>query len=241
MSVHTPTMQQGGKSDLAPAIRKRFVQLGLIVLIQAALLFISAGRWDWIAAWVYLAVYVGFIIANAIIMLPRNPELAVERSTIKKDAKGWDKTVNVLEAVFGLTMLVVAGLDIRYGWSPEHALWVQIVALVFMVLGYALFSWAMASNQFFSAIVRIQGDRGHAVATGGPYRMVGHPGYSGFVVFTLAAPFLFGSLWALIPAVLMVVLMIVRTRLEDATLHKELDGYQDYARQVRYRLVPGLW
>jgi len=242
MSIHTPIMQQGSTPNYAPAIRKRFVQLGAMLLIQVALLFISAGRLDWIGAWVYLAVYVAFIAVNAITMLPRNPDLVAERSAMnKKDAKGWDKAVNVLGAVFGLSLLIVAGLDIRYGWSPTYASTIQIIALVFLVLGNAITSWAVASNRFFSAIVRIQRDRGHTVVTGGPYRIVRHPGYSGFVFVALAMPFLVGSLWALVPAVLMIALMIARTWLEDRTLHAELPGYSEYAQHTRYRLLPGVW
>ncbi|MCC7446190.1 MAG: isoprenylcysteine carboxylmethyltransferase family protein [Anaerolineae bacterium] len=241
MSIHTPTMQQDNTPNYAPAIRRRFIQLGALVLIQAALLFGSVGRLDWIAAWAYLAAYVAFIAVNGIILLPNNPALIAERGTVKQDAKGWDKAINSLGGMCGLSMLIVAGLDIRYGWSPEHSLWVQIVALALILLSYAMVSWAIASNRYFSAIVRIQTDRGQTVATGGPYRIVRHPGYSGFMVATLAMPFLFGSLWALVPAVLMVILMIVRTALEDQTLHAELPGYADYAQHTRYRLLPGVW
>ena len=99
----------------------------------------------------------------------------------------------------------------------------------------------MAANAFFSAVVRIQDDRGHAVASGGPYRFVRHPGYSGSLAFELATPIMLGSLWALIPSGLNALLIVVRTALEDRTLNEELDGYREYAGQVRYRLLPGVW
>jgi protein-S-isoprenylcysteine O-methyltransferase Ste14 len=117
----------------------------------------------------------------------------------------------------------------------------QIAALVVAALGYALGTWAMGANAFFSKIVRIQKDRGHAVATGGPYRYLRHPGYLGTIVFELATPIMLGSLWALIPGGLGALLLIIRTVLEDRTLHEELDGYEKYAQKVRYRLLPGIW
>ena len=99
----------------------------------------------------------------------------------------------------------------------------------------------MASNAFFSAYVRIQTERGHAVVSTGPYRWVRHPGYASGLGSTLATPFVLGSVWALVPAGLVVVLLVVRTALEDRTLRKELPGYAEYSGRVRFRLVPGVW
>lgn len=129
----------------------------------------------------------------------------------------------------------------RFGRSPQLALAIQLIALVLLVLGYALFSWAMASNPFFSTLVRIQGERGHAVASAGPYRIVRHPGYVGWIILSIATPLMLGSLWGVMPGGLSALLMAVRTALEDKTLLAELDGYQDYAQTVRYRLLPGVW
>jgi protein-S-isoprenylcysteine O-methyltransferase Ste14 len=138
-------------------------------------------------------------------------------------------------------MYIVAGLDARFGWSPEYALAIHLVALVLAPLGQCLFSWAMASNKFFSRAVRIQMDRGHAVETGGPYQYVRHPGYVGMIISMLATPLVLGSLWALIPAGLASGLYIVRTALEDQTLQEELEGYKAYAQHVRCRLLPRVW
>jgi len=99
----------------------------------------------------------------------------------------------------------------------------------------------MASNTFFSQIVRIQSDRGHAVAAAGPYRYVRHPGYAGMVLFELAISTLLASWWAIVAGGFCAILLILRTALEDRTLQAELTGYVDYARQVRYRLLPGIW
>jgi protein-S-isoprenylcysteine O-methyltransferase Ste14 len=117
----------------------------------------------------------------------------------------------------------------------------QIVALTLCVLGYALVVWATASNAFFSQIVRMQSERGHTVATGGPYHYMRHPAYLGAMVYELAVPVLLVSWWALVISGLGSLLLIIRTALEDRTLQAELTGYMDYARQVRYRLMPGIW
>jgi protein-S-isoprenylcysteine O-methyltransferase Ste14 len=100
---------------------------------------------------------------------------------------------------------------------------------------------ATASNAFFSQIFRIQKERGHTVATGGPYRFVRHPGYVGTILFEIATPIMLGSWWALIPGGLSALLYLVRTALEDKALLDELDGYKEYAQKVRYRLLPGIW
>jgi protein-S-isoprenylcysteine O-methyltransferase Ste14 len=117
----------------------------------------------------------------------------------------------------------------------------HITAFVITALGYSLGTWATLVNRFFSAVVRIQRDRGHTVVSSGPYRLIRHPGYAGAVVTSLATPLLLGSLWALIPAVLAVCTLIIRTALEDRTLQEELEGYHDYTARVRYRLLPGVW
>jgi protein-S-isoprenylcysteine O-methyltransferase Ste14 len=127
----------------------------------------------------------------------------------------------------------------RSAWRKLEA--VQLIALVVLVLGYALVSWAMASNRFFSGMLRIQTDGGHTVETKGPYQFVRHPGYTGMTTFTLATPVLLGSWWALIPALVNLGLFVLRTALEDRTLQSELPGYEEYARQVRYRLLPKVW
>jgi protein-S-isoprenylcysteine O-methyltransferase Ste14 len=224
-------------------IVKRLIQIGFLVLIQAATLFGAAWRLNWIEGWVYLGPYLAFIALNAVLMLSKSGsvELIRERSQIKENAKGWDKAIGLLIGLFGSGMLIVAGFDERWGWSPRLAVAVQVAAFVVVALGDVLFAWAMASNLFFSSVVRIQQDRGHTVQAGGPYHFVRHPGYVGTVVPALATPLALGSLWAFIPAGLLTVVIVVRTALEDKTMQDELVGYAEYARRTRYRLVPGVW
>ena len=117
----------------------------------------------------------------------------------------------------------------------------QWVAVVILLLCVLFSNWALVVNKYFSAIIRIQTDRGHTVITGGPYRYVRHPGYAGGVIANLVIPLMLGSLWALIPAVLTVIILFIRTAKEDQTLIDELPGYVEYAQRTRYRLIPGIW
>ena len=238
MNINASVNQPNGKSDLTSRVRKRILQVVIQTLLIAVILFIASGRLDWVWAWAYLGVGVGILIINVLVM---PPELIAERGQIKEDTKDWDKVLGALIGIPTLGTLIVAGLDERFEWSPQLAVAIQVVALIFFALAQGLFSWAMASNKFFSATVRIQEDRGHTVASGGPYRYVRHPGYVGYIASWIATSLTLGSLWALIPAGLVMGLMVVRTVLEDRTLLEELDGYQDYAARVRYRLLPGVW
>lgn len=138
-------------------------------------------------------------------------------------------------------MIVTAGLDFRLGWSPRlgSGLWAAGLAVAFCSQLFVL--WAMASNPFLATTVRIKDEREHRVVRSGPYRLVRHSGYLGSAAYNLVVPLVLGSLWAYIPALVTVVLLVVRTGLEDRALGAELPGYEEYAAAVRYRLFPGAW
>ena len=233
--------QPTDKPNVFAGVLKRMVQVFGNLFVVAVILFAASGRLNWVWAWVYVGVGAAILVVNALVILPTTPELVAERSRVAENTKGWDRVAVVLIFISGAGIFLVAGLDERFGWSPGLAVAIHVAALVVTILAQALFIWAMASNQFFAKTVRIQEERAHAVASGGPYRFVRHPGYAANIVTMFAVSLLFGSLWALIPAALSALAFIVRTALEDKTLQRELDGYADYARQVRYRLVPGIW
>jgi protein-S-isoprenylcysteine O-methyltransferase Ste14 len=237
-----PVEQDNTKNETARGVRSWVRREIMGVVMVAVILFLSAGRLDWVMGWAMVGIYALWVGANALLLIPRNPELLAERAKRQKEGmKTWDKMLLSVVGLATLVKYILAGLDVRYGWTAQIPLTIQVVALVVSALGYALGTWAMVTNAYFSMIVRIQEDRGHAVVSDGPYRYVRHPGYTGTTAFELATPIMLGSLWALIPGVLAAVLTIVRTALEDRTLQEELDGYQDYAQQVRYRLLPGIW
>lgn len=208
---------------------------------MAVALFWSSGRIDWWAAWAAIAVWLAFFTATDVLLLRFNPELMSERLNPPKGAKSWDKAIMSIFRLTTLVRYILAGLDQRFGWTGDFSLTAQIAGLMVCVLSYALLAWAMTTNVFFSQIVRIQSDRGHAVTTQGPYRYVRHPAYVGMIVFELAMSILLDSWYALIASGLCAILLILRTALEDRTLQAELTGYVDYARQVRFRLLPGIW
>ena len=214
----------------------------ILSLIGAGVaLFWSAGRIDWWPAWAVLTVWLVWFIATDILILRFNPDLMAERLAPPKGAKTWDRAILSILRLTQLVRYILAGLDQRYGWTGGFPISAQIAALFVCVLSYAVLAWAMASNTFFSQIVRIQSERGHAVAKEGPYRYVRHPAYIGMILFELALSTLLASWWAIIASGLCAILIILRTAFEDRTLQAELIGYEDYARQVRYRLLPGIW
>lgn len=207
-------------------------------------LFIPAGTLNWPMGWALIGVYLTWTAATALLIIPRCPELLIERMSRPKNTKRWDMALMSVIGLLTLVRYIVAGLDFRNGWTFD--LWsvpvaLQIAGLVIAVLAYALTTWAMTVNAYFSKIVRIQDDRGHSVATDGPYQVVRHPGYLGTLAFELGTSIMLGSLWALILGAVSAVLFVVRTALEDKTLREELAGYEAYAEQVRYRLIPGVW
>ncbi len=238
MGTNTSTRPPSEQSELSRRVVRRMLQVVIQMVLIAAILFISAWRLDWIWAWLYLGVGVGIVAINALVM---SPELIAERGQPRENVKSWDKIVSLLLILPTLGVFVVAGLDENFDWSPQLPVAVHIIGLACIVLGQGLFAWAMASNIYFSTAVRIQLDRGHTVASGGPYRYVRHPGYVGMIVAMFATSLALGSLWGLIPAGLVALLYIVRTALEDQTLQVELAGYKEYAQRTRYRLIPGVW
>ena len=236
-----PSVEQKEKSNTTRGVVRWLSRETMRVLGQAVVLFLSAGRWDWAMGWAFVILTALWVGATALVVIPRNPDLLAERLGFRKGAKTWDAVIMSIVGLALVACCIVAGLDVRNEWTRGISPLLQVAALVIVVLGYALTVWATAANPFFSLIVRIQKERGHTVAAGGPYRFVRHPAYVGGVVLYLATPVMLGSLWALILGGLSALLMVVRTVLEDKMLLNELDGYKDYTRRVRYRLVPGVW
>ncbi len=225
-------------------ILKWCVQAAFGVAGYAAILFLTAGRWDWLWGWVFIGLMAIFMASHVVLLVPINPDLLVERAggLRQEGGKRWDRWIAALAGgVFPMISWIVAAWDLRFGWSSPKPLAVHLIGMGAVALGFALFMWAMVSNAYFSEVVRIQEDRGHKVATDGPYRFVRHPGYSGAILAFLGTPLLLGSWWALIPTVFGVGGYILRTALEDKTLQLELEGYQAYTEQVHYRLIPGVW
>lgn len=212
-----------------------------LILVFGSLLFGSAGRLDWTAGWVFFGSYLLAVLAVGAWLKAHDPQLLHERRNPGEDAKGWDQVLMRAYSVVLLCMLVLASLDAgRFGWS-RMPLWAQIAGFMGFTPAGTVILWAMINNTYLSRYVRIQEDRGHAVASEGPYQYVRHPMYAGVILLIVCVPLALGSCWALLPAGLIISLFIVRTALEDQTLQEELEGYAAYTGLVRYRLLPGLW
>ena len=233
-----PAREPGQPSALRAALMKYCV-MGLLL---TAVLIPGSGRVRWTRAWLYAVLTVGTQVAFGIALHRNNPELLVERSRVQKGTKSWDKVLAPAVALVGtLAIWSTAAWDVRLHWPPPVPVEASAAAFAICIPSMLFTGWAMMTNRFFSATVRIQSERGHVVVDGGPYRFVRHPGYTGAGAFTLASPIALGSWVALIPAVLTVAVLMLRTALEDRTLQAELAGYKDYAGKVRKRLAPGIW
>jgi len=227
-----------------PTTAMVIVRIVVFTLIVGVLLFGLSGRTDWTMAWVYLCVLTISTGVNMYVVVHVHPGLVAERTKFTKaeGIKAWDKVLSPLMGIFGPTLIwVVTAMDMRDGWSPTYVGVVQYGCMMLVVAGSALTTWGIVHNKFFSSVVRIQKDRGHVLVSSGPYRFIRHPGYSGAIFYYIAMPVALGSLWGVLPAGLTVIATVIRTALEDKMLRNELDGYLDYAKRVRYRLLPGLW
>lgn len=223
---------------------RQWIGLVVVYLSIPLVLLVCGGDFGWWQAWIYSLLIVAAGMGGRIWAERRHPGLTAERQNTEKirSAKAWDKVLAPLMAVsLSFPLVIVAGLDHRFGWSPLFPIWLNFLGLVLIALGYTFATWALAENRFFSTTVRIQTDRGHVVCDSGPYRIVRHPGYAGNLLSLPGIVLALGSLWTLIPAVVALIIAVIRTALEDRTLQEELPGYREYARRVRYRLIPGIY
>lgn len=218
------------------------VRLVLAIFFLMAFFFGAAGTWNWPEAWIFIIIQFTVSIAMSAWLLKHNLELMKERMTfMKKSARSWDKIFTAATIPLFLALLIIPGLDaVRYQWSSVP-LSVKIISFVVIGAGWYLIFRVMKENTFLSRVVEIQEERGHTVVTTGPYKAVRHSMYVGAIAITFAITLALGSVYGLIPAVLMTIAFIIRTFLEDKTLHAELPGYVEYAQKTKYRLLPGIW
>jgi len=217
----------------------RAIQVLSGLALMAAVFFASAGRLDIPRAWFFYGMSLIHLLCNFVIFYKLAPDIMRERSETKPGIKWWDLAFAVSFTLSVLAIHAVAGLDIgRSGWSnlgPEFG----VLGILLYAIGASIITWAMVANKFFETTVTIV--KGHQVASGGPYAFVRHPGYVGMILVYSSPSLVLGSAVSLIPAAIVVVLFVGRTYMEDKTLQKELKGYEEYMKKVRYRLVPGIW
>ena len=226
------------------ASTRQWISLILVYLSIPLILLVCGGDLGWWQAWVYSLLFLAANIGGRVWVERQHPGLMAERQNMKKmqNAKAWDKVLAPLMALSVVfPLVIVAGLDHRFNWSPVFPLWLIVPGFILISIGYAFGMWAMIENRFFSSTVRIQTDRGHEVCDSGPYQVVRHPGYAGNLLPLLGIALALCSVWTLIPAGVALIIAVIRTALEDQTLREELPGYRDYAQRVRYRLIPGIY
>lgn len=239
MSANTVNDETAQKISL-----RQWIRIVVAYLLIPLILFLCAVDIGWWQAWLYSLLIMAAGVGGRIWAEQRHPGITAERQSKEgfQNAKDWDKVLAPLMAVsVSYPIVIVAGLDHRYNWSPEFPLWLSLTGFVLVAFGYVFATWSLVENRFFSVVVRIQTERGHTVCDTGPYRFVRHPGYAGNTLALFGIVLALGSVWTLIPAAAATIITVTRTALEDRTLQKELPGYPDYAQRVRYRLIPGIY
>ena len=205
------------------------------------ILFVSAGRICYWQGLLYLAIGLIMFVLNYTV-LRIDSQLSNERSKPGEGTKQWDKTILGLSFLVTISMYIIAGLDSgRFHWSPDFHWSVYLLGVILTITGQLLFLIAQKQNRFFSSTVRIQTDKEHIVCETGLYSIVRHPAYLGSIIQSLGFPLFFGSLWSVIPICLLIILLIIRTDLEDKTLRNELQGYLEYSGKTRYKMIPYVW
>ncbi|MCB1936866.1 MAG: isoprenylcysteine carboxylmethyltransferase family protein [Nitrosomonas sp.] len=224
---------------------KMWLRLTVRMSLFAVALLWPAGTWRWWEAWVLIVMWVVYGAVMTHYLLQHDPILLAERLKlvpIHKEQKYWDKLLMSVFFIGGIGLYLIPGFDVmRYEWSEPLPEWMRILALLIHLPCFLLLGWVMRENTFLSQVVKIDKDRGHKVVTTGPYALVRHPMYTVVIVLLFAVPVALGSRYALVLAVFLTLLLIIRTNFEDRTLHEELKGYPEYAKQTRYRLIPGIW
>lgn len=223
--------------------RRRFITGATVsLLILTLCMFLPAGTWAWSRGWLYLAVIVSAAVMSTTYLRRVNPDVIAGRVNRHERPRRWDLLLVLLVALPSMLAIpIVSGLDDgRFHWS-RLPWWGSALGYALLLGGMCGVTWAQAVNKFFEPSVRIQADRGHRVIDTGPYAFIRHPGYLFSFLFFIGIPLALGSLWGLIPALLMCSFLVARTILEDQTLQAELPGYREYAQRVRYRLIPRVW
>ena len=231
------------ESEKKTSLVRIAIMLLLVMVLFPLFPMIISGRWNWWQAWVMAGLFILSFIVSRAIAAKKNPDILKERANYatQGNTQAWDKWLSPIMAFGSVFVLLAAGLDERFNWSPDLHLGWELLGLALILFGYIFGSFAFVENAFFSGTVRLQPERGHTVISSGPYAFVRHPGYLGSLIASLGMPLLLDSLWAFVPVIIFGFFFVLRTHLEDRFLRENLAGYSDYAKKVRYRLFPCIW
>ena len=219
---------------------RAFIGLIALVLVMAALIFGAAGTRHYWQGWVFLVCYFGASIAITLYLATRDPALLARRMRGGPWAEK-EPTQRVIMSIASagfLALLVVAGLDHRFGWSqmPDG---VAIAGDLLMLLGWLGIFRVFQENSFTSSTIELAADQ--RVISTGPYAIVRHPMYAAALVMLLAIPISLGSWWGVLVIIVLLPALIWRLLDEEDFLSQNLPGYVAYQNRVRYRLLPRVW
>lgn len=222
---------------------KYLIRLFFQLFIQIIVMYITAGTLHLpIQIYVYIAIMIINYLSCMMIIIRYNPEVLNERiKNIKVNTKSWDKVLLTLYVVFTFLIInVCIGLSIRFQWAFLDSMLIYPGILLYSI-SVVISCKALIGNKHFEASSRIQSDRNQKVVSNGIYSVVRHPGYAAIIIWAISIPLLTGILYSVIPSVCIIVIITIRTILEDNMLRKELDGYPEYTHKVKYRLIPYIW
>jgi protein-S-isoprenylcysteine O-methyltransferase Ste14 len=222
------------KKALATKTLTRFLSALIIV---GCTLFISAGSLYYWNAWLFIAAIFIPMFFTSMYLIAKDPEL-LEKRLKTKEKQERQKLVQKIGIGPIIAGFLLPGFDFRYGWSGVP-IWLVIVATIFLVLGYVLVIVVMKQNSYASRVIEVQEDQ--KVIDYGLYSKVRHPMYLSSIVIVLFSPLVLGSYYAIIPLALYPVILIIRLENEEEVLKKELKGYDEYIKKVKYRLIPLIW
>lgn len=222
----------------------RIIYMIAVMLAIPAIILALSGDWLWLEGWAFCAWYILLSLSVVIYLYRRNPDLLAER--FRRPGTGgekeWDSYFLIAIALSYFAWVIVMPLDAkRFGWTPALPAWIKVLGALGLLASAFLLYRAFADNPFLSPLVRIQRERGQYVVSTGVYSFVRHPMYLGAVLMFLGAPMLLGSMYGFAIGVFMSLLLSARAVGEEKMLAEELEGYVDYQKKVRYRLIPRVW
>ena len=212
------------------------------MLLYSALIFLGAGTIYWVQGWLYVGSLVIMSIATLTVLV-KKPQLLKERFELpfQKGQKSWDKVFHMIFLPLYFLWLPLNGIDaVRFEWS--HMRWpLNLFGAIGLGISFYIFRQVFKANPFAIVVVKAQKQQGQHVITTGPYAHVRHPMYTGAILLFSCGSLLMGSWCGFGVSMCIAILYIIRATLEDRDLQQELEGYADYKKKVKCRLVPGIW
>jgi protein-S-isoprenylcysteine O-methyltransferase Ste14 len=227
----------------ARLIPKLLLQIVVMLAVFAGVLFGAAATLDWPTGWAFLALFAAASLAISLWLAAIDPGLLAERmkSPVQKEQKPWDRVFLLGVAVGYFAWLALMAWDARRMALSHMPLWAQVAGGALIVLSYMGIAWVFRTNSFAAPVIKIDAERHQAVISTGPYAFVRHPMYAFALPQFVGGPLMLGSWWGMAGAVLFTLAIAGRTLGEEKMLRAELQGYDDYARRVRWRFAPGVW